>query len=122
MDKHYGQIVELVIRKGGYSISEIARLTVINRKTVYNWFNQKYLKPEIIYKIGCVINHDFSVEFPELFTKDHFSKQNKEVFMNTQGGSNNEMPENIAWKDRYIALLEKYNNLLVKRLGNEITL
>jgi transposase-like protein len=52
MDKHYGQIVELVIRKGGYSISEIARLTLINRKSVYNWFNQKYLKPEIIYRIG----------------------------------------------------------------------
>jgi len=53
MDKHYGQIVELIIRKKGYSISELARLSYVNRRSVYNWFNQKYLKPEIIYRIGC---------------------------------------------------------------------
>lgn len=120
MDKHYGQIVELVIRKGGYSISEIARLTIINRKTVYNWFNQKYLKPEIIYKIGCIVNHDFSVEFPELFTKEHFSKPNKDLFMSTE--NNHDLPEAVVWKDKYIALLERYNNLLLKRLDNEMYL
>jgi hypothetical protein len=110
MDKHYGQIVELVIRKGGYSISEIARLTSINRKSVYNWFNQKYLKPEVIFRIGCIINHDFSVEFPELFTPEHFNKGDK------QESSNSEIPNNTVWKDKYIALLERYNDLLTNRL------
>jgi hypothetical protein len=117
MDKHYGQIVELVIRKGGYSISEIARLTLINRKSVYNWFNQKYLKPEIIYRIGCVINHDFSVEFPELFTTDQFNKNNKPGSLNSS--LTNSSLENVIWKDKYILLLEKYNNLLLKRLNDE---
>ena len=112
MDKHYGQIVELVIRKKGFSISELARLTHMNRRSVYNWFNQKYLKQEIIYQIGIILSHDFSVEFPELFTKEDFSQ-------NLQGLNNLSIwdsPNPPAWKDKYIELLEKYNNLLRNRI------
>ncbi|TWR30916.1 hypothetical protein FPZ43_00080 [Mucilaginibacter pallidiroseus] len=108
MDKHYGQIVELTIRKKGFSISELARLADINRKCVYNWFNQKYLKPDIIHRIGHFINHDFSVEFPELFTADDFIKPLDDLASdNVEGGP--------VWKDRYIDLLEKYNNLLLEQ-------
>lgn len=109
MDKHYGQIVELTIRKKGFSISELARLAEINRKCVYNWFNQKYLKPEIIHRIGGYINHDFSVEFPELFTADDFIKPLDEPLDPTTG----KVDGSPMWKDRYINLLEKYNNLLL---------
>ncbi|RVU02457.1 XRE family transcriptional regulator [Mucilaginibacter limnophilus] len=116
MDKHYGQIVELIIRKKGYSISELARLTYVNRRSVYNWFNQKYLKPEIIHRIGCILDHDFSVEFPELFTKDDFEKTEKHIDSEI---SSNDTPPMVAWKDKYIELLERYNNLLSKKLQNE---
>ena len=112
MDKHYGQIVELVIRKKGFSISELARLTHMNRRSVYNWFNQKYLKQEIIYQIGLTINHDFSVEFPELFRKEDFN-QNQ---LGLSGSSFWEPPNPALWKDKYIELLEKYNNLLRSRI------
>ncbi|RYY35602.1 MAG: XRE family transcriptional regulator [Sphingobacteriaceae bacterium] len=114
MDKHYGQIVELIIRKKGYSISELARLTSVNRRSVYNWFNQKYLKPEIIYRIGCILDHDFSQEFPELFTKDDFEAPSKAV-----ASVVNEPSSPVVWKDKYIELLERYNNLLSKKLQNE---
>lgn len=108
MDKHYGQIVELTIRKQGFSISELARLANINRKCVYNWFNQKYLKPEIIHRIGGFINHDFSVEFPELFTAEDFIPDlNDSLIPDAEG--------KVMWKDRYIDLLEKYNHLLLEQ-------
>lgn len=64
---HHGQIVELTVRKNGYNIKELARLAHVKRRTVYNWFNHKYLKPEIIYRVGCILKHDFSNEFPALF-------------------------------------------------------
>ncbi|SDI27595.1 helix-turn-helix domain-containing protein [Mucilaginibacter sp. P19] len=111
MDKHYGQIVELVIRKKGVSISQLARMTNMNRRSVYNWFNQKYLKQEIIHEIGILISHDFSAEFPELFRKSDF--------MQTQGGFHSDYPSenaNAIWKDKYIELLEKYNTLLRSRV------
>ena len=113
MDKHYGQIVELTIRKQGFSISELARLANINRKCVYNWFNQKYLKPEIIHRVGRFISHDFSVEFPELFTEDDFLL---DLDITGSFSSHSTEPDGaMNWKDRYIDLLEKYNSLLLEQ-------
>jgi len=113
MDKHYGQIVELTIRKQGFSISELARLADINRKCVYNWFNQKYLKPEIIQRVGSFIKHDFSVEFPELFNAEDFLPGEKLKLSLGQGL--NEPESERVWKDRYIDLLERYNQLLLEQ-------
>ncbi|GAA4914777.1 helix-turn-helix domain-containing protein [Mucilaginibacter defluvii] len=119
MDVHHGHIVERVIRREGYSISEIARLSKVNRRSVYNWFNQQFLKADIIYKIGVIINHDFSVEFPHLFKSDDF-KRTAEVGNNTQQNFTqseqaSDPQNNVSyWKDKYIALLEKYNDVLIK--------
>ncbi|MEN0055319.1 MAG: helix-turn-helix domain-containing protein [Mucilaginibacter sp.] len=113
MENHNGHILEMLIRKKGYSISEIARVTHVNRRTVYNWFNQKYLKTEIIYRIGMILKHDFSVEFPNLFTKEDF----KETGTYKEPESNDpifwELPTHHVWKDRYISLLEQYNKMLL---------
>jgi transcriptional regulator with XRE-family HTH domain len=111
MEPHYGQIVERIIRRKGYSISELARLTKVNRRSVYNWFNQKQLKPEIIFRIGTVVNYDFSAEFPGLFPDEDFSKQNKYVVYTSP--ANTQDLNFTYWKDKYIDLLEKYNQLLL---------
>lgn len=114
MDQHYGQIVERVIRRNGYSISELSRLTHVNRRSVYNWFNQQHLKPEIIFRIGCALKHDFSVEFPHLFSKEDF----KSIYEGNEGEKSSETDQSAAdnWKDKYIHLLEQYNNLLLNHL------
>jgi transcriptional regulator with XRE-family HTH domain len=113
MEQHFGQIVEKVIRRDGYSISELARLTNVNRRSVYNWFKQKRLKPEIIYRIGYALNYDFSNDFPKLFTVNEFktAKTNLMLLDNNQSKPEEE-PANDYWKDKYITLLEKYNDLL----------
>ncbi len=115
MDKHYGHIVELTVRKEGFSISELARLSHVNRRSVYNWFNQKYLKTEIIYRIGCILKHDFSKEFPDLFTKDDFKIINSVKAIDTADPIFWEMPEHHIWKDKYISLLEQYNKMLLNQ-------
>jgi len=116
MPVHHGQIIEKIIRRNGHSISDVARLTNVNRRSVYNWFNQQQLKPEIIYRIGCVINHDFSAELPQLFTSEDFEKGFKKVSF---PGSNYNDPEDLYnkhyWKDKYIELLERYNTLLADK-------
>lgn len=114
-DQHYGQIIEKVIRRNGYSISELARLTDVNRRSVYNWFNQKYLKPAIIHKIGIALKHDFSNEFPELFVKSEqrglSSTSDDAVFVEDE--QDGRMRTEQYWKDKYIDLLEKHNQLLL---------
>jgi len=114
MEIHHGQTIERIIRRNGYSITELARLTKVNRRSVYNWFNQRHLKPEIIYRIGSVLNYDFSLEFPSLYSKDGISKQNTTFIENTA-----EEAANNYWKDKYIELLEKYNELLLICIENK---
>lgn len=115
IDKHYGEIIEKVVRRNGYSISELARLAEVNRRSIYNWFNQQKLKPEVIYKIGCALRHDFSNEFPELFTSADF-QQAFEIHKSVRAAAVVEEKERINyWKDKYINLLEEYNQLLTSK-------
>jgi lambda repressor-like predicted transcriptional regulator len=117
MDQHYGHVVEKVIRMNGYSISELARLTKVNRRSIYNWFDQKYLRADIIYRIGCALNYDFSAEFPNLILINEFKRlsdmrmknENVEMLLHKQANES-------YWKDKYINLLEKYNDLLKSRI------
>lgn len=119
MNVHHGQIIERVIRRNGYSISELARLTKVNRRSVYNWFNQKHLKAEIIYRIGIVLNYDFSEDFPELFPK----QTTNDFAPPAQLAENPTKPslqqsDQCVWKDKYIDLLERYNKLLLSCIEN----
>ncbi|MFC6101863.1 helix-turn-helix domain-containing protein [Olivibacter domesticus] len=112
MDKHYGEIIERTIRRNGYSISELARLMKVNRRSIYNWFNQPKFKPDIIFKIGCALKHDFSNEFPELFSSEEFQNAfSNHKLLNSELLFEERQKINY-WKDKYINLLEEYNQIL----------
>lgn len=117
MELHHGQTVERIIRRNGYSIAELARIIQVNRRSVYNWFNQRHLKPEIIFRIGSVLNHDFSSEFPSLFVKGETIGKNTLHY--TASAESAPGLEDSNWKDKYIDLLEKYNELLQLCIKNK---
>ncbi|AMR33472.1 hypothetical protein A0256_19625 [Mucilaginibacter sp. PAMC 26640] len=110
MEQHYGQIVEYTVRKNGYSITDLAADLSVNRRSVYNYFQNKYLKYDIILRIGSAIRHDFSKEFPDLFTSDQFearvNQYQKAAFPDVKNG------DDMYWKDKYIQLLEAYKEAL----------
>ena len=112
MELHHGQTIERIIRRNGFSITELARLTNVNRRSVYNWFNQRHLKPEIIYRIGAVINHDLSTVFPSLYQYDEFIQQ-ESTPVHEEAVSQESNVEGNVWKDKYIELLERHNQLLL---------
>lgn len=116
---HYGHIVEKVIRKNGYSITDLAKATQVNRRSVYNWFNQRHLKPDIIYRIGKGINYDFSAEFPHLFIPEHFNQDTAAgKFSPAKDAQANAEAE--VWKLKYLTLLERYNALLLRTLHQTV--
>lgn len=118
MELNAGQIVERVVRRNKVSISELARRMQVNRRSVYNWFDQKALKIDIICKIGHVLNHDFSIDFPEAFGERGFTVMEKLV----DGIDENEHkhPNSVHyWMVKYISLLEKYNALLSHEAGHK---
>ena len=111
MELNAGQIVERVVRRNKVSISELARRLQVNRRSVYNWFDQKTLKIDIICKIGHVLNHDFSVDFPEAFGERGFAAM--ENLIESVSDSEHKHPNSVHyWMVKYISLLEKYNELL----------
>ncbi|MCC8426356.1 helix-turn-helix domain-containing protein [Mucilaginibacter sp. UR6-11] len=115
---HHGQVIERAVRCNQMGISEIARRLNVSRRTLYNWFETKQLAPDIIYKIGFVIDYDFSKEFPEEFTKKA-SSLNVGLLSNSQSTDDKVKDPVYYWMDRYIKLLEKFNELLSHAQSSE---
>ena len=107
MPLHHGNTIEKVIRREGHSLTDVARLARVNRRSVYNWFMKPKLKPDIIHRIGHVIDHDFSIEFPDLFTTDDFRAKHK-----AEPAATPAVEEFDIWREKYLDLLERYNLLL----------
>ncbi|WP_114937381.1 helix-turn-helix domain-containing protein [Mucilaginibacter endophyticus] len=107
MQKHHGQIVEILVRKKGFSITELAQHSDVSRSVVYQWFNRKELNADIIHRIGRIVDHDFSKEFPE-----YYQKKNTDIFDPRSGEMRPNQNRVNIWKDKYIVLLEQYIQLL----------
>ncbi len=108
---HQGRILERVVRCNRLGISEIARRLYVSRRTLYNWFETKELGLDIICKIGFVIGHDFSKEFPDEFAKKK-NLLSGEVMSELRDPGDKPKDPIYYWMDRYIKLLEKFNELL----------
>jgi len=108
---NYGQILEKVIRNDKMSISEISRHLNISRRTLYNWFETKDLDLEVIRRVGIVIDHDFSKELPEEFAQLTISPDLNANLSNKFTGVKSS-DAIYYWMDRYIRLLEKFNEVL----------
>ncbi|WP_121246740.1 helix-turn-helix domain-containing protein [Mucilaginibacter phyllosphaerae] len=108
MNRNYGEIVEIAVRRSGLNISDIASDLNVNRRTLYNWFRQKDLKKQIIYQVGQALRHDFSKQFPELFTAEEFANMYApKMFTDVSLTCGTD-----KWKEKYILLLERYNELI----------
>jgi hypothetical protein len=122
MSSNVGKIIERVVRRDHVRISELSRKLHVSRRTIYNWFNQESLSFEIICKIGSAIMHDFSKEFPE-----EFARIDNEIGDNMNAFSNND-PMSVSapsgsveyWMNKYIKLLEKYNELLSHKFPTSV--
>lgn len=108
---HMGEILEHVVRRDRMGISELARRLNVSRRTMYNWFEMDRLSIEIIRRIGLVIGHDFSAEFPEEFAKKS-DYVDGESFTDIQNSLDPPPTAVYYWMDRYIKLLEKFNTVL----------
>jgi hypothetical protein len=118
MNKHHGQLIEKIIRLNGYNISELARLLSVDRRTLYIWFKKKRLKKEVILQFAEHINHDFSTDFPEIFLPVNGDNPSKDADNANEVGGANDDHQDKDIHHKYIALLEKYNDLLQKMLSS----
>lgn len=104
--QHRGEIVELAIRQSGYPISAIAKKLGKSRRWMYLMFDNTQVDIETVLAIGNIIHHDFSDEIKEL------NSINPHSFADPENSYNNQTKE--YWKNKYLKLLEDYNELLKK--------
>ncbi|WP_214225515.1 transposase [Pedobacter sp. B4-66] len=111
MKINVGHVLEQAVRMERIGISELSRKLKVSRRTIYNWFKQEDLNPHIILKVGDVIGHDFTRELPETFMKNyrHLLETETPSVANEITQDNNLV---YFWMNKYVVLLEKYNEVL----------
>lgn len=110
MNSNKGDVIERIVRTK-IGISELSRILHVSRTSIYNWFERGHLNFDTICKIGEAIDHDFANEFPEEFAKAKNPVLTKVSSENTVMRLGDESSIHY-WMNKYIALLEKYNELL----------
>lgn len=107
---HVGELIEELIRVNQLSISEVARKMHVNRRSVYNWFKQKSIRPYILHRICTVLAYDFSIELPKVIKEEQTKMGNSEDMVVPDKAVESKTVS--YWKNKYIYLLEKYNEVL----------
>lgn len=107
---HRGKIVEKVARTESGNISDLAKkLGYKSRTTIYLHFEDRELPYEVINQYGKALKHDFTQEFPDMVVTepvvDYKPKTQRELER-----------EADYWKGKYIELLERYNEMVLKEL------
>ncbi|WP_325133764.1 helix-turn-helix domain-containing protein [Hymenobacter sp.] len=124
---HQGEIVQEAIKNSGISITRIVEELGITRPTIYRKFKDDTLDASFVKRIGEIIGHDFSQDFT-------IAHQSSLAFV-TQTAKSTVTPsvtprvtpaqpadsdlsrQLLVLQTKYIALLEAYNELLLKVYG-----
>ncbi len=124
---HQGEILQEAIKNSGISITRIVEELGITRPTIYRKFKEETIDYNFVKRIGDIINHDFSIDFTAVQQSSllFVTPLQKSVVTNsvTQRVTHPQNTDSDASKQlfilqaKYIALLEAYNELLLKVYG-----
>ena len=124
---HQGEILQEAIKNSGISITRIVEELGITRPTIYRKFKEDTIDYNFVKKVGDIINHDFSNEFtvvqqsslPFVSSVPRPAVTNNVTprVTNTQNPESDPSKQLLILQAKYIALLEAYNELLLKVYG-----
>ncbi|RZJ91385.1 MAG: hypothetical protein EOO60_08055 [Hymenobacter sp.] len=126
---HQGELLQNAIKSSGISITRIVEELGITRPTIYRKFKEEALDTKFVNSVGQIIGHDFSNDFT-------LAQQSTLPFVTnvtrapvtpvvsprtvSSGGSDSDSSKQLmALQTKYIALLEAYNELLLKVYGSK---
>jgi predicted transcriptional regulator len=101
--QHRGEIIKEAVYKSGFPITELAKRMGKSRRWVYLLFENPTVSVDTILHIGSIIHYDFTDEIEIL--KPHFFNDTPIDYSK----------EEAYWKNKYLKLLEEYNELLKKK-------
>ena len=124
---HQGEILQQAIKNSGISITRIVEELGVTRQTIYRKFKEDTLDANFINSVGQIIGHDFSQDFTiaQQSTLPFVTNNVRQVV--TSSVTNRVTAANTPDSDlakqllvlqtKYIALLEAYNELLLRVYG-----
>lgn len=108
--QHKGEIIEKAVRESGHSITKLAQKMGKSRRWVYQIFDSAIVPIDYIMEIGKIIHHDFTDDIKGI--KLYSGGLTSAPFEDSSVSSKNKSNEVEYWKEKYMVLLEKYNDLL----------
>ncbi len=124
---HQGEILQEAIKNSGISITRIVEELGITRPTIYRKFKDDTLDANFVKKIGLIIGHDFSQDFTiteqsvlPFVTQVVRVPVTHSVTSRVTAATPIDLDPSkqlLALQTKYIALLEAYNELLLKVYG-----
>jgi len=103
--QHRGEIIKAAVYKSGFPITELAKRLGKSRRWIYLMFDNNSVSLDLVLQIGKIIHYDFASEIREFSPNQ---KSYKDSYINSELEE-----ESIEfWKNKYLKLLEEYNDLL----------
>ena len=125
---HQGEILQEAIKNSGISITRIVEEMGITRPTIYRKFKDETVDYNFVKRVGDVIGHDFASDFTSLQQSNFpfVTPLNRVTVQppvtnrvtSPQIADNDTAKQLMALQTKYIALLEAYNELLLKVYGS----
>lgn len=113
--QHKGEIIEKAVRESGYSITKLAKQMGKSRRWMYQIFDSSNVPIDYILGIGKIIYHDFSEDIRDL--RAYNVKRTEELLHESPQRFETKSEESEHWKNKYLILLERYQDLLEKQQG-----
>jgi transcriptional regulator with XRE-family HTH domain len=124
---HQGEILQEAIKNSGISITRIVEELGITRPTIYRKFKEETLDANFVKHIGQIIGYDFSQHFTSAqqsslpfvtpVVRSPVTTSVTPRVMNAPKPDSDPNSQLLALQAKYIALLEAYNELLLKVYG-----
>jgi len=124
---HQGEILQEAIKNSGISITRIVDEMGITRPTIYRKFKDETVDYNFVKRIGEIINHDFandftvaqqsSLPFVSSVQKPSVTTSVTPRVTSAQFPDSDPSKQLLLLQAKYIALLEAYNELLLKVYG-----
>ncbi|OUJ76254.1 hypothetical protein BXP70_03060 [Hymenobacter crusticola] len=124
---HQGEILQEAIKNSGISITRIVDELGITRPTIYRKFKEDTLDYNFVKRVGDIIGHNFSEDFTDLqqgvlpLVSPSVTQPVLQGVMPkqlvSQSSDTDPIKQLLALQTKYIALLEAYNELLLKVYG-----
>jgi hypothetical protein len=124
---HQGEILQEAIKNSGISITRIVEELGITRPTIYRKFKDDTLDANFVKNVGQIIGHDFAEDFTSIQQSSlpfvtpgvRPSVTNPVTPRVTTPSASDSDPTKqlLTLQTKYIALLEAYNELLLKVYG-----